>query len=259
MRTKIIAGNWKMNPDYHQAKVLFADICKQLSNLNLPNKHKQVVVFPPYLYIENFLMMLKNQAIKDIHIGAQNCHQEYKGAFTGEVSAQMLAAVGCKYVLIGHSERRIYFNEDNNLLSKKIKIALENKLTPIYCCGETLTDRENNHHFQVVEKQISEGLFDLNYEKFEHIVIAYEPVWAIGTGKTASPEQAEEMHAYIREVIAKQYGNKVAICTSILYGGSCNPTNAEKLFSQKNIDGGLVGGASLNAEDFYKIILALPS
>jgi triosephosphate isomerase len=192
----------------------------------------------------------------NITVGAQNCAAEEKGAFTGEVSAEMIASLEANYVTIGHSERRAYYGETNEILNKKVKLALKNDLTPIYCCGEKLEEREAKSHFDVVKTQISEGLFDLSEKEFSKIVIAYEPVWAIGTGVTASPEQAQEIHKYIREIIAEKYGEEISENVSILYGGSVKPSNANEIFGKADVDGGLNGGAALKAEDFMGIINA---
>lgn len=191
-----------------------------------------------------------------IKLAAQNCHAEEKGAYTGEISIEMIKSTGAEYVILGHSERRAYFNEDNALLAKKVKLVLEHGLIPIFCCGESLDIRNAKTHVEFVANQLEESLFDLSEEEFSKIIIAYEPIWAIGTGVTASPEQAQEMHHAIRQLLEKQYGKDVAESTSILYGGSVKPANAEELFSQKDVDGGLVGGASLKAADFAAIYQA---
>ena len=187
-------------------------------------------------------------------VGAENCADKVSGAYTGEVSASMVASTGAKYVILGHSERRAYYNETSEILKEKVKLALANGLTPIFCIGEVLEERETNKQNEVVKKQISEALFDLSADDFSKIVLAYEPVWAIGTGKTATSAQAQEIHAYIRSVLADKYGNEVADNISILYGGSCNPSNAKELFSNPDVDGGLIGGASLKAENFKGVI-----
>ena len=211
------------------------------------------MVCPPSIYLE----MASDFADESFFtVGAQNVSEHENGAYTGEISAEMLAAVDIEYCIIGHSERRKYFEESNSALAEKANKLLDNDITPIFCCGEVITEGEKNIHFEVVKKQIEEGLFHLNKDEFSNIVIAYEPVWAIGTGLTASPEQAQEMHAFIRKMISEKYGEKIASETSILYGGSCNPTNAAELFSQQDVDGGLIGGASLKANDFVKIIFS---
>ena len=213
--------------------------------------HSQIVLLPPYYLLESISNILKGSLIG---YGAQNCHYEDKGAYTGEISVWMLKSIGCNYVLVGHSERRQYFNEDNNLLKKKLYKILEADLVPIYCCGETLEERRKGEYFDVVRTQIEEVLFELNEEQYSQIIIAYEPVWAIGTGITAKPEEAEEMHSYIRGLIEKKYNKWVAEDIIILYGGSCKSSNSKELFSMPNIDGGLIGGASLDSEEFIKIV-----
>lgn len=252
MREKVIAGNWKMYTTIAEGKQLVTELMENLKGTDLNNK--RVIIIPPFLHISSIFDLVKNQ--KGIQVGGQNCHFEKEGAYTGETSPLALVEAGAEYVILGHSERRQYFKEDNQMLAKKVSSALEEELSPIYCCGETLEEREGNNHFSVVENQISEGLFHLSAEEMGNVVIAYEPVWAIGTGKTASPEQAQEIHAHIRNVLAKQFGNEVAESTIILYGGSVKPNNAAELFGQKDIDGGLVGGASLKAADFAAIIQA---
>ena len=189
-----------------------------------------------------------------IGVGAENCADKASGAYTGEVSAEMVASTGAKYVILGHSERRAYYGETVAILEEKVKLALANGLTPIFCIGEVLEEREAGKHFEVVDAQIKESLFDLSAEDFGKIVLAYEPVWAIGTGKTASPEQAQEIHAFIRSIVANKYGKEIADNTSILYGGSCKPSNAKELFSNPDVDGGLIGGAALKVSDFKGII-----
>lgn len=248
MRTKIVAGNWKMNLSVQEGVQLVNELKTALTNeKNLP----AVVVAPPYLHIDSVVNELKATSIKT---AAQDCSANKNGAFTGEVSAAMLQTTGASYVIIGHSERRTYFKESNGLLLEKIKQALANKLTPIFCIGEVLAEREAGIHFGVIEKQLQEVVFTLTSDEFKNIVIAYEPVWAIGTGKTASPEQAQEIHAFIRTLIGKKYDNALAQATSILYGGSCNAQNAPTLFAQPDVDGGLIGGASLKVNDFVQII-----
>ena len=243
-RNKIVAGNWKMNKTLSEAIELVSAISK-----NPGDKSVTKIVFPPFPLISavtNFI-----GATGGFYTGAQNCSEHASGAFTGEVSAAMLKSIGCKYVLVGHSERRQYFGETNILASKKIKLALENNLKVIYCIGETLTERKENVHFDVVKKQLSESLQGLS---IENVIIAYEPVWAIGTGETATPAQAQEMHAHIRICLKTLFNAEIADSTSILYGGSCNAQNASELFACADIDGGLIGGASLKADDFCKII-----
>lgn len=256
MRQKIVAGNWKMNKTMPEAIELTASLHDELANIALP-AHVKIVLCPPLLYLEkikNILRLLDNSTIG---IGAQNCHQADSGAYTGEVSAAMLVSVETQYVILGHSERRTYFGEDNALLNAKTLAALRQGLKVIFCCGENLSEREAEQHTAVVNQQLREGLFELNPEQWQQIIIAYEPVWAIGTGKTATPQQAQAMHNHIRQLIAAQYGNDLAQQTPILYGGSCNAANADELFSCPDIDGGLIGGASLKAKDFTAIIQAL--
>ena len=216
----------------------------------------QVMLIPPFISIPEVIRLAKGSAIQ---VGAQNCHQEESGAFTGEVSAPILASFGAKAVIIGHSERREYQKESNSLLSHKVNQMLKHAMTPIYCCGETLAEREENHHFDLIQSQISEGLFHLSQEEMKQVVIAYEPVWAIGTGKTASAEQAQEIHAFIRSLLAKQYGKEISEGVSILYGGSVKPGNAQELFAMQDIDGGLIGGAALNSRDFVDICKSFPA
>lgn len=248
-RKKIVAGNWKMNKDYQAGLELISEAVYMIKD----ELHKDVItVFAtPYIHLSSIHKLICTE--NNFHVAAQNCHHEKSGAYTGEISVEMLKSVGVSYVIIGHSERREYQKEDNSLLAKKVNIALENNLTPIFCVGEKLEERESSSHFKTVEHQLKESLFHLSAEQIKKLVLAYEPVWAIGTGKTASPEQAQEMHAYIRSVLAEIYTSEVAESISILYGGSCNPSNAKVLFSQKDIDGGLIGGASLKSRDFTDI------
>jgi triosephosphate isomerase len=245
MRKKIVAGNWKMNKTASEAAIL-AD---NLTGLDYA-EDVTLLVIPPALFIENTIDIFSDS---DIEVGAQNCSNHENGAYTGEISANMIASIGAQYVIIGHSERRAYFGENNQLLAQKIKQVLAQKITPIYCCGEVLEERETNNHFKVIKKQISEGIFHLSENEILNCVIAYEPVWAIGTGVTASSDQAQEMHAFIRGLLKEKYNEQVASSISILYGGSCNPKNAEELFANQDVDGGLIGGASLVAEDFIAI------
>ncbi len=249
MRKKIVAGNWKMNTSLQQGIALASEI----NTLIAEKVHNDVnVIFaPPFIHLSEINKIVDKEKIS---VAAQNCASEPKGAFTGEVSAEMLKSTGAGYVIIGHSERRTYFEEDNQTLNRKINLALENELTPIFCCGEQLNEREAGKYFDVVTQQIKEALFVLSKDDFRKIIIAYEPVWAIGTGKTATSEQAQEMHKFIRKIIATNFGNEIAQDTSILYGGSCNPSNAKELFANPDVDGGLTGGASLKAQDFVDII-----
>jgi len=242
MRQKIIAGNWKMNLDLDQGKELLINIID--SEIN---KDVVTIIAPPFIHLNSFQRMLSHTTIA---LAAQNCHQQDSGAFTGEVSVEMLKSVGVEYIILGHSERREYYREDSLAVSFKVNNVINKGLRPIYCCGETLNERKENEHFNIVEKQIKEGLFQLNEMELLNCVIAYEPVWAIGTGETASPAQAQEIHSFIRKTIADEYGEMVANNISILYGGSVKPSNAKELFNCPDIDGGLVGGASLDAASF---------
>lgn len=244
---KIVAGNWKMNNILSEGLSLFSEIDELLKRK--PAKDVKVIIIPSFV----FLRYLAGRS-EVIAIGAQNCAVEASGAFTGEVSAAMIKSAGAEYVIAGHSERRTYFNETNSMLAKKTDQCLKNNLAPIYCIGETGNERNANKHFDVIKKQLTEGVFHLNKEVFSKVIIAYEPVWAIGTGVTASPAQAQEMHAFIRKTINEKYGDAIANNCSILYGGSCNAQNAKELFACPDIDGGLIGGASLKAADFVQII-----
>jgi triosephosphate isomerase len=253
MRKKIIAGNWKMNLDYAEGISLFSEIVNMVRD---EQKGEQIaVICAPFIHL-NSLAKLGGSTVR---IGAQNCHQNASGAYTGETSAKMIKSVGCEYVIIGHSERRQYFAETNQLLAEKTAIALENNLTPLFCIGETLDERNNGNYFEILKSQITEGTFNLSPKDFSNLVIAYEPVWAIGTGLTATSAQAQEVHAFIRQEISAKYGQEIAGSTTILYGGSCNPKNAAELFAQADIDGGLIGGASLKSRDFVDIVKAFNS
>ena len=245
MRKNIVAGNWKMNTSFHEAIALIEDI-KQIKI----NENVEVIVNPPFVYCHPLAQLIKSTNIK---LGAQNCSEHSSGAYTGEVSASMLQSIGVNYVIIGHSERRIYFNETNQVIAKKINEAIRSNLQPIFCCGEQLAERETNNHFNIIENQLEEGLFHLSATNFEKVIIAYEPVWAIGTGITATSNQAQEMHYFIRNLIATKYNTTIANNCSVLYGGSCNALNAKELFSEPDVDGGLIGGASLKATDFIEI------
>ena len=252
MRKKIVAGNWKMNKDLGDGATLIEEILSGLGAKTLAEDQK-VICIPPFIHLQKANNLLKN---KPLELGAQNVHEEESGAYTGEVSAEMLKSVGASYCLVGHSERRTYQNETDTQLISKVKNLLTNGIVPIFCIGETLEQREAGQEFDIVRSQI-EVLFELKSEEFSNIIIAYEPVWAIGTGKTASSDQAQEIHAYIRKVIADQYGSDLANELSILYGGSCKPDNAADLFSKEDVDGGLIGGASLDANSFMGIIKEL--
>lgn len=255
MRTKIVAGNWKMNKTFEEANVLTSEVLGMVND-EVQGGVKVVLCVPfPYLVTTKNLLGNNNR----ISVGAQNCSEHVSGAFTGEVAAPMLKSMNIPYVILGHSERRQYYGENGALLAKKVDIALANGLTPIYCCGELLEVRERNEHEALVRKQVEEALFHLSAEVIQKVVIAYEPVWAIGTGKTASAQQAQDMHAVIRKHIAGKYGNAVAENISILYGGSVNAANAKELFSCADVDGGLVGGASLKSREFTDIVKAVNS
>lgn len=254
MRKKIVAGNWKMNLGLEQARNLAAEVCTLINNEVDVSREEMphVIFFPSFVFLSEVAKI--TQTLAGVACGAQNCHQQSKGAFTGEVSAGMIASCGGSYVLVGHSERRSLFHEDDALLLKKNRIILENGLIPVFCCGEQLPQRQAGDHFQTVRQQLYQGLFELEPEDFRKVVIAYEPVWAIGTGVTASPQQAQEMHAFIRDLIRENYGDLLASEACILYGGSCNAQNARELFANPDVDGGLIGGASLKADDFFAII-----
>lgn len=246
MRRKIVAGNWKMNTTIDEGKELVKGILDLMSSVP---SDVQLIIAPPFTHLDGVGKQIKGSKIA---LSAQNCADHEKGAYTGEVSVGMLKSVNCSYVILGHSERREYYTETSEKLVTKINLALAQNIMPIFCVGEKLEEREANRHFEVVKKQIEEVLFTLTPEQMAHIVVAYEPVWAIGTGKTASSEQAQEIHAFIRKTLSDKFG-KIADEISILYGGSCKPSNAKELFSQKDIDGGLIGGAALKAEDFIAI------
>ncbi|MFL5729019.1 MAG: triose-phosphate isomerase [Cytophagaceae bacterium] len=247
MRKKIVAGNWKMNKTHEEGVKLATEIVNMVKDE--VRNDAQVVICPPFVSIQGIAKLLDSR----VNIGAQNCHNKASGAYTGEVSVEMLKSIGVKYVILGHSERREYFKESNADLAEKVNIVLKNGLTPIFCCGETLAQREKGIHIDFVNSQLTESLFHLGEEDFRKVVIAYEPIWAIGTGVTASTAQAQEMHEKIRKHLTSKYG-KAADDTSILYGGSCKPDNAKELFACKDVDGGLIGGASLKSRDFVDII-----
>ena len=252
MRQKIVAGNWKMNNDKKASKQLIKGIKKSIKKLSL--KNTRVIVAPTFVNLSSSVKAADNSKVEVV---AQNMHQAKSGAFTGEISADMLKAIKIKTVILGHSERRTYFGETDELLAEKVNAVLENDLETIFCFGELLEDRKSENHFNVVESQLKNALFHLDAKAWKNIVLAYEPVWAIGTGETASPEQAQEMHAFIRNLLQEKYNTSVADNTSILYGGSVKPSNAEEIFSKKDVDGGLIGGASLKVEDFVEIIKAI--
>ena len=248
MRKNIVAGNWKMNNDLAQTETLITDLKKQTKISNA-----EVMIAPTYTNLWQAYQTLKDN---DIEVIAQNMHFAENGAYTGEISASMLKSIGIKTVILGHSERRAYFNETDESLAKKVDAALENDMRVIFCFGEELADRKSGNEESVVESQIKNALFHLNTDAFKNIVLAYEPVWAIGTGETASPEQAQDMHAFIRKTLDAKYGNTVADNMTILYGGSEKPANAKEIYGKPDVDGGLIGGAALNAEDFYAIVNA---
>ena len=248
MRKQIVAGNWKMNNDLSQTEALISNLKSQSKTSNA-----EVMIAPTFTNL-----LQANQTLKgsNIEVIAQNMHFAENGAYTGEISASMLKSVGVKTVILGHSERREYFNETDAILAKKVDAALANNLRIIFCFGEVLADRKSGNHENVVGSQIKNALFHLDATAFKNIVLAYEPVWAIGTGETASPEQAQDMHAFIRKTLADKYGKAVGDSVSILYGGSVKPANAEEIFSKPDVDGGLIGGAALNADDFFAIVNA---
>ena len=250
MRKKIVAGNWKMNKTYSESIQLINDLNNGLNNLT--HKTDEIVICPPALYLNEITSLTKNTA--KVLTASQNCHTNESGAYTGEISVTMIKSVGATYTILGHSERRMYNHESDEMLRDKVNVALANDLKVIFCCGESLEIRSKNEYINFVKQQLENSLFHLSKEQFKNIVIAYEPIWAIGTGVTASKEQAQEMHYEIRYFIATKYGSEIADTTSILYGGSCNPKNAQELFDQPDVDGGLIGGASLVAADFISII-----
>ena len=248
MRTKMVAGNWKMNKNLQEGIELIEELKAQVKEPKCA-----VVIATPFIHLTKAAELLQGSPIA---VAAENCADKEKGAFTGEVSAAMVASTGATYCILGHSERRQYYNETPEILKEKVQLALANNLKPIFCIGEVKEEREGNYQNAVVKAQLDGSVFDLSAEDFGKITLAYEPVWAIGTGLTATPDQAEEMHAYIRSLVAEKYGKQVAEDTTILYGGSCNEKNAEELFSKPDVDGGLIGGASLIAEKFVAIINA---
>lgn len=252
MRKKIVAGNWKMNKTAEEAKALLSEVVNMLKDE--VTSEVEVVLCPPALYLTTARQYVTPGG--KVSLGAQNCHEKASGAYTGEISAPMLKSIGVEYVILGHSERRQYFEETNTQLAEKVNSALENGLTPIFCCGESRDLRENGDYILFVKNQLTESLFHLAAESFAKVVIAYEPIWAIGTGLTASSAQAQDMHFELRRHIAGQYGDSVAQDISILYGGSANAQNAAELFAQPDVDGGLIGGASLKSRDFTTVVKA---
>lgn len=248
MRKQIVAGNWKMNKTLDEGLSLVTEVIQ----LNDSAHHVQIVLATPFIHLTDACAITND--IDSIEIAGQNCSEHKSGAYTGEISAEMLKSTGANFVVLGHSERREYFHESEQQLSQKVDRALESGLTPIFCCGEPLEIRDADTQYQYVFDQLTSSLFHLSEEAFSKLVIAYEPIWAIGTGKTATTDQAQEMHAKIRSHIANQYGEGIANQLSILYGGSCKPSNAPELFACQDVDGGLIGGASLKAEDFMAIV-----
>ncbi len=246
-RKPVVAGNWKMNTSKEEANQLSTEIISQVNNAQA-----EVLLFPPFVYLSE----LGQKQNDYVAIGAQNFHPETKGAFTGEISLSMLESIGIRYVLIGHSERRTIFNESDDFLAKKVDRALLSNFSPVFCCGEPLSVRETGNPMEFVNNQLTDSLFHLQADQAQRLILAYEPIWAIGTGLTASPQQAQEMHASIRQHLAKKWGEQTAHSIRILYGGSVKPANAKELFSQPDVDGGLVGGASLKADSFMEIIKA---
>jgi len=249
MRKKIVAGNWKMNNNLSQTESLINELQRKM-----PETEAEVMIAPTFTNLYRAYEISRNGNIEVI---AQNMHFAESGAYTGEVSAEMLKSVGINTVILGHSERRAYFGEDDALLAKKVEAALKHNMNIIFCFGEELAERKSGDHFKVVESQLKNALFHLDASEWSKIILAYEPVWAIGTGETASPEQAQEMHYFIRETLSEKYGEQVSDNVSILYGGSVKPGNATEIFSQNDVDGGLIGGAALNADDFVAIIKAV--
>lgn len=248
-RKNIVAGNWKMNLNYKTGISLIESILA--SELNI-SENQEIILGVPSILLAKASELTKDQ--EHIHIAAQDCHHEASGAYTGNISAEMVSSTGAKYVIIGHSERRMYHHEDAEILNQKIKQAFENNLKVIFCIGEPLAIREKNQENDYISTQLKETIFQLSKEDMENITIAYEPIWAIGTGKTATTEQAQAMHEHIRSEVAKAFDENTATVTPILYGGSCNASNAKELFALKDVDGGLIGGASLKANDFKAII-----
>jgi triosephosphate isomerase len=250
----MVAGNWKMNLTIQEAKMLAINLTEEISNR--PNSDVDILVCPPFPYISAVSEIISEH--NKILTGAQNCATHASGAYTGEVSATMLASMNVGHVIIGHSERRAFYQEDDTILLEKLHQVLAAGIKPIFCCGETLQEREKNTQRDVIKNQLRNTLFELNESDFSKVVIAYEPVWAIGTGLTATSEQAQEIHAFIRQLLEEKFGSELAGNCSILYGGSCNASNAAELFSNPDVDGGLIGGASLKAKDFIQIVYSFP-
>ena len=247
MRKKIVAGNWKMNKNAEETEDLLNDLIDKLPN----DKEVEIIVAPTFV---NLSSAVEHLEFTNIQVAAQNMHQAENGAYTGEISADMLKSIGVNTVILGHSERRAIFHGPDALIAFKVDTALKHEMRIIFCFGEELKDRQNDQHFNVVENQLRDGLFQIDKAAWESIVLAYEPVWAIGTGETASPEQAQEMHEFIRETVRKTFGSDIAEDVSILYGGSVKPDNAKEIFSKPDVDGGLIGGAALKADDFAAIV-----
>lgn len=251
MRRNIVAGNWKMNTTIQEGIELARTISDMVSQLD--DSNTKVAIAPPFTHLSEIAKVINPDRIC---LAAQNCASEESGAYTGEVAPAMLAELGVMAVLVGHSERRAYYNEDHDTLARKVKLILKNNMKPIFCCGEVLEERESNIQNEVVSKQLDESLFHLSADEIQNCIIAYEPVWAIGTGKTATAGQAQEIHVFIRSLLISRYGEEIANDITILYGGSCKPSNAVELFSNPDVDGGLIGGASLKSDDFLGIITA---
>lgn len=254
MARKLVAGNWKMNLNRDEAFALVSEITSMLKDEE--NRDLKVILFPSFIHLGAVAQLCAGDS--RIFIGAQNCNDHSSGAFTGEIAAGMIKSYGGSHVLIGHSERRIYFNESGNILSGKIKMAISHGLTPVFCIGESLEERNKERHFEIIEQQLEKEIFHLSSEEFQKCILAYEPVWAIGTGLTASTQQAQEMHSFIRSTLQRKYSSEIAKQTSILYGGSCNDQNAKEIFSLPDVDGGLIGGASLKSRSFVNIVKSLP-
>lgn len=246
-RIRMVAGNWKMNTNYDEGRDLAKAVIKKLQPMDV-----QLVIAPPFTHLKNINNIL--HGVANVALGAQNCHEAPSGAYTGEISVEMLRSVGVKFVILGHSERREYFHETDAQIAKKVEAVLAGGLRPIFCCGESLDIRESGKHVEHVTTQLKNSIFQLAPEDYKKVIIAYEPIWAIGTGKTASPKQAQDMHKAIRAAVTKQFGAEIGNMQTILYGGSCKPANAKELFAQEDVDGGLIGGASLDASDFIAIM-----
>ncbi|RZJ70464.1 triose-phosphate isomerase [Flavobacterium sp.] len=250
MRQKIVAGNWKMNKNAEETEDLLNELIEKLPT----DVEAQFVVAPTFV---NLVSAVQHLEFTNIAVAAQNMHQAENGAYTGEISADMLKSIGVETVILGHSERRSHFGETDAIIAAKTSAALKNDMTVIFCFGEELQDRKDENHFKVVETQLNDGLFQIDSKDWDKIILAYEPVWAIGTGETASPDQAQEMHAFIRETVKNKFGGEIAENVSILYGGSVKPDNAKEIFSKPDVDGGLIGGAALKADDFAAIASAI--